>query len=455
LVNEPITFTTFKGTSAQYDLTFVGVIAPIPTFAEVFHWIKTDIVTGVPVYYNTLTPGTPVAAGYIFAAAAPASTDLTGKEFSITGAGLDPTNDMAYFTSHIRGSDFGGEVFAVSYTDGATPALGAEFSIFDQSADYNDLTMDLVDDNLWVAGDNNARGAIARYASLTGLNAMAADLQQGLDDYTTPMIDFPMPIMGPSGNSVTIFGDELWFVSGGTSSAAAQGGLFLYDKTTPGAVPIASKFEYDAKHFDMGEFENTSPGEYNGAFLWGNGSYGDNEANLRVFNTSTAAPPFGYSFVDYTVDADVTLYGKNAIDVDGIVSGAQFVYCAMGADGIIKVATQPSAAPVYAAGDVVDRYKLSDAAPLDGTGLANGLVVYEDLVYVAYGASGLVVFDKNDLAAGPVSQFNMDLVVVPSVPDAYQGSCNYVAIDENVGESHAILWVGFGTGGMAMFTIEK
>lgn len=466
MVNEPITFNSFKSSSVANNITFLGVIAPIPNFTIIYHWVKTDILLGIPEYYNTLNSALPVVTGYTFAAATPATTDLSGNEFSITGVGLDPANSMAYFTSHIRGSKFGGEVFAVSYTGGATPAfLSAEFSIFDYSADYNDLTIDLDAGNspsnpkLWVAGDNNARGAIVRSAELGLLNLMTVDLQQNVDGVVTPMVDFPMPIMGPSGNSVTIHGNELWFVSGGTDfNNAEEGGLFLYDKTAPGADPIASKLEYHAKHFDMGEFENSSPGEYNGAFLWGNGSYGDNKSNLRIFNTSTGGgSPFNYSWIDYEIDADVTLYGKNAIDVDGPDSGGtQYVYCAMGADGVIKVATVTNSPEI--AGDIVDFYKISAAALLDGTGLANGLVVFGDYVYVAYGASGLVVFNKNDLSSGPVAQFDMDLVVTPTVAAAYQGSCNYVAIDENGATSSgdlAILWVGFGTGGMAMFTIEK
>ena len=442
------------------------------TDANMNYWQRTTATNDAPTVTVPATPDHPSAdltLTYV-------SEELFEETLSITGAGLlpgGPTPDFAYFTSHIRGDVFGGEVFAVKYNDNNSidnsSALIAEVSIFDNTADYNDLTIDRTADpfTLWIAGDNNARGAIVRNIKLwgpDGLNAFlswpidspldTADIQQAI---AKTLKEYHMPLLGPSGNSVTIpqfdhpntstdETQQLWVVAGGTS----YGGLVVMDKND--ATRLYTRTDvHNAKHFDMGNKSNGS-GLY-GAFLWGDGNFNNNKSNLRVFNTSIgpyaytdylASGPFGLNQLPAPSDyGDVTFEGKNAIDVDG-TNGNQFIYMAMGADGIKKV--NPTN------GLVVDSYNLTGGqypSTFGGNGLANGLVVHENHVYVAWGASGLLIFDKFNLAAGPVGQYNGI------------GSCNYVAVDtappsvtyksgESVAPKDDILWAGFGTGGMVM-----
>jgi hypothetical protein len=334
---------------------------------------------------------------------------------SVTGAGA--LGGKAYFSSHIRGGEYGGEIFIVDYdyNDLDGTEIAALGTITDNSADYNDLTIDAVDGDLWLAGDNRQRGAIVRYAALTDLTVAVSASSSNAAYAPVPLYVFGTPLLGPSGNSVSIHGDQLWFVAGGQS----YGGLLVMNKDVETLYTRTDKT--NAKHFDMAEDIDGSG--YFGAFLWGDDNFTNDNANLRIFNTSNG--PFSYT--DYTVAADVTPYGKNAIDVD-FNSSNSFVFLAMGEDGVFRIDD---------AG--VQTHSFNAMPPTYGgeDGLANGLVVHGDYVYVAWGAHGLVVLDKADLSF--VGQWNGI------------GSCNYVAVDTSHADTNtAIMWVGNGTGGMVL-----
>lgn len=448
--NEVVTFNNLKSTSAfTKKFTLKALVTP-STSKEVFHWLRTYDIDGSQSWYNTLTPVIPTEADYTFTPLIPASTKIPVGDFSITGAAMFGTK--AYFTSHINGSGIGGEVLVVDFATSPT----VEVSIFDFSGDYNDLTIDLdvngspAAPKLWVAGDNK-KGAMLRYSPLTDIDALygiGVDDAQDVVGNIYSMTEFPVsPTLGVSGNSVTVQGDSVYFVAGGS----AKGSLSVYSKATGTLTGKSADYKF-AKHFDLGEM-NTGSGLFS-AFLYDNtGSFGDDKSTLRVYNSSLNN--YLANGVEYDLDYDVTYVGKNGIDIDGDNNNSteQFAYCAMGGDGIIKVALAPVTYKTvnYPAGAVVDEYQISANAPLDGNGLANSLVVDGIYVYVAYGASGLLVFDKYDLAAGPIGQFNSELLVNntgTSSPGAYQGSCNYVSVDG------AILWVGFGTGGMVKFKMK-
>ena len=386
----------------------------------------------------------------------------------MTGAGVyyddraGVLKDFAYFTSHVRGDVFGGEIFAVQFDDDDVidnpTALNAEASIFDNTADYNDLTIDLdasattPNPKLWVVGDNNARGAVVRNIALStfdGLpanmnNPTTADYQQSAQTLGESLNEYHMPILGPSGNSISIPLDytgtggttrnensQLWVVAGGTS----YGGLVVMDKDDDSRL-LTRMDVHNAKHFDMGVDDLGLSGLW-GAFLWGDGNFTNGESNLRIFNTSTGpfsykdylssvtlpATPAANQFAAPVAFGDVTFEGKNAIDVDG-----EFIYMAMGSDGVKKV--------LASSGTVVDFY--AGPTVYGGNGLANGLVVDNGFVYVAWGASGLVILD-------------LDLDIVGQYNGI--GSCNYVAVAQhgNAVGADDILFAGFGTGGIVMF----
>jgi len=454
---EPGTINSFKAVNAL-PITFIGKIEPIVN-SIIYHWI--DNTTTPATRLNTLLNVNP---GGSYVAGIPSFTDLTGEEFSITGAGLfqDGADRYAYFTSHIRGATFGGEVFVVKYDDDNTfgevgPILEAEVSVYDHAADYNDLTIENVAiPKLWVSGDNNARGAVSRYATLADMatlwnNGNGPDTHQGISsDFS--MTEFPLPVFGPSGNSSTLFGNQFWFVAGGTSA----GGLVVMDKTDLLNPTLTSRTDVaNAKHFDIGEFSN-GVGNY-GSFLWGDNNFANDNANLRIFY---GLPNIAYK--DFALPADVTLYGKNAIDIDadGTLSTInQSLFLAMGADGVLKVdvdavysagAASPAVTNLFVGvpGDdgiyTDDVVQYNDHAVIGASGLANGLVVVGNYVYVAWGAAGLVILNKSDLSFE--AQYNDNSVIA--------GSCNYVSVDNNntpTNYTDDILWVGFGTGGIAMF----
>lgn len=444
MLNFPVTFNNFKASADATpfpELWAIARILPATLDIHVWHWEHptapapaTDRVT-----YSDVAPvvGTVTFVAKNMGGVFPLDINevvLPNQTQSMTGAGLlkDGAEYFAYFTSHIRGEVYGGEIFVVEYDNtlagDAFPALAAQGSIFDLTADYNDLTIDTHADRLWVAGDNNARGAIVRYATIIGaggLNDLVTRNDQAASLPTFTMSKYNMPMLGPSGNSVTIppahpgtlntqEENQIWVVAGGTT----YGGLVVMDKYDDTRLFTRTDVA-TAKHFDIGETVPGSSGSY-GAFLYGAGA----NSKLRVFNTSIG--PF-QTHATYTLaGVDVTPEGKNAIDVDdvdGVLGGDVFIYCAMGDDGVYKVNAATGATTSF---NGMDTY--------GGTGLANGLVVHGDYVYVAWGASGLVILNKNTLAL--VGQYNGI------------GSANYVAVDTSGPEP--ILWLGSGTGGMLM-----
>lgn len=437
MLNFPVVFNNLKASADVTpipELWAVARILPALRTYTVYHWTgthnavtyeRTTATNSAPTVTTIAAPGFP-SIQLPLGPDAPASTTYTNQTMSLTGAGLATSGGISYalFTSHVRGDVYGGEIFAAKYNYDDLSSFEAEFSVFDNTADYNDLTVEL-NTTLWMVGDNNARGAIVRKVPVADLAALAADKMQATDFTLT---NYNMPILGPSGNSITIplangatttaEENQLWVVAGGTS----YGGLVVMDKNDNTRL-FTRMDRTHAKHFDMCETSHGS-GSY-GAFLWGDGNFGNDNANLRIFNTSNG--PFAYT--DYTIPADVTFEGKNAIDVDGSIANGFFVYCAMGADGVYKINA--------ATGAVAGSFNGVDT--FGGNGLANGLVVHGDYVYVAWGASGLIVLDKATMTM--VGQYNGI------------GSCNYVAVDTtdtiNV-PGETIIWAGFGTGGMVM-----
>ena len=441
-LNYPVSFNSLKTTSAIPSPPDMWAIAQIkPATRTVTEYTWTTSVTGMDPIIITQTdvapqranPATGIVVTYVFAS----KTDYADQEFSMTNVGIATINGKQYalFASHIRGDVYAGEIFVVEYDpvlDDDT-SLRAEYSIFDLSADYNDLAIDYdaiaagsAIPKLWITGDNRARGAVVRNISLHSLDTLSMDIDQaGLENVNIPPVIVPMreyglPVIGPSGNSVNIFENQLWVVAGGTS----YGGLIVMDKNDDSRLFTRADVA-NAKHFDMCEFENSSADSYYGAFLYGDGDFDNDNSNIRIFNTSGG--PFNY--ISHTVSADVTLYGKNAIDVDdddhadgGV--GTAHIYLAMGADGVVKIGT-----------DGAETHRFNSLNTFGGNGLANGLVVHGEYVYVAWGASGLVILNRADLTFA--GQWNGI------------GSCNFIAIESSP-TSDDIMWLGNGTGGMIM-----
>jgi len=159
-LNYQVTFNSFKSgadVTPAPELWAIAQIIPDTRTYETYTWVASGLTTATTVNPDPINfPGDTY------------NTNSFTETLSITGAGTyyDATLgwNYAYFTSHVRDSVYGGEVFAVRYYNNAgvddASALHAEASIFDNTADYNDLTIDAPEHKLWVVGDNNARGAL-------------------------------------------------------------------------------------------------------------------------------------------------------------------------------------------------------------------------------------------------------------------------------------------------------
>jgi hypothetical protein len=295
---------------------------------------------------------------------------------TLSASSVDVANGVVYVGSHLNNykvapaEAWGGEIAAV--TTGAFPALIS--STYDPLVDYNDMEITSADpNNLWIAGENNNRGAVVLRMDITV-------------PVPAPTPTLEMSIFGTSGNSVTAAGSDLW-VSSATHPTAPTvgGGLLAINRNFPAqtnhsfSVAQAKQFDADGDH---------------GVLLYGNSP---TQSYIRVYDMHNL-----YSFVDYPLGGyDVTDLGKNAVDVS-----QGYAYLAMGDDGVLKVNIDAANGPVGVVTDHFLNY---------GKGFANGVKVDGTYVYVAYGQGGFYLLDKVDLTAAG----HWDTVY----------SCNYVGID--------------------------
>lgn len=302
---------------------------------------------------------------------------VLGGVDTLSASCVEADGDYVYVGFHNYGSGFGGEIATVQI--GGPTLVQSDVDIY---ADYNDMEIDRYKENLWVAGENNARGAII----------LQVPLASGMPS-VGPILE--MPIFGVSGNSIShvtnLAYTELWVSSGRT------GGLLVLNADNPSQVLYQADL-MNAKQFD-------ATGTY-GVLLYGVTA---TESKIRVFDLANV-----YNYVEYTIPYGVTTLGKNAVDIS-----QDYVYLAMGADGVVKVDLMSGA--VVAVFDY------------NGYGLANGVKVDGTYVYVANGADGFFLLDKRDL----------------SIVGHWDGigSCNYVDVQDDV------VYLANGVGGL--YVLER
>jgi hypothetical protein len=303
---------------------------------------------------------------------------VLGGTDTLSASCVEVDGNYCYVGFHNYGPSFGGEIATVAVSG---PTLFQ--SDVDPFADYNDMEIDRFKANLWVAGENNGRGAIILQVPLTPTGVPTVG----------PVLE--MPIYGASGNSITYVTNlaytELWVSSGRT------GGLLVLDATAPSNILYQADLA-NAKQFD-------ATGDY-GVLLYGVSA---TESKIRVFDIAHV-----YNYIEYSIPFSVTTLGKNAVDIS-----QEYVYLAMGADGVVKVNMLTGA--VVAVFD------------FNGFGLANGVKVDGTYVYVANGADGFFLLDKVDL----------------SVVGHWDGigSCNYVDVQDGV------VYLANGVGGL--YVLER
>lgn len=364
-----------------------------------------------------------------------------GAQDFLSASSVEFDNDIVYVGFHDRGAEFYGNLVAIHKLKNGGVSNN-DFKLGEiqfETIDINDVEM--ANGKLWVAGESFKRGS-------EGLRFDVTVDGSGVPDLTAAST-LIMPISGVSANSITSIGNEVWISSGSAVNGSNNGGLLVVDATAtdPQTIPYLKIERENAKHFDAeGDF---------GVWLFGNGTgvshmylynlaelEGDPSRYVDVKNAGLAygVTAFGKNAVDVWIDdraADANSDdGRTAADVTAFPNGHPYAFCAMGADGVIKVdlATTPMSV-VY------------DTDESGMFGLANGVKTDGTYVYVAHGADGLLVYsmDLQTLLASYDGDFNGDT-------NTSDGSCNYVDIEE-IDANNSTLYAAFGRGGMVKISI--
>jgi hypothetical protein len=290
---------------------------------------------------------------------------LDGYKLSATG--VDSRNSSGYartfLSFHTRGEEYGGELLVLDHSDPNQPIILQ--SLVDHDADYNDITIGQNYVRVWIAGDRSVDAS--GYSNTNGAVASKYWLNGNKNFDANPKWE-EAPILGYSGNSMTRVPNagtacsskaETWITSGSNGEVRV-----LKACDVDGNAPLHQRIVDNAKHFDF------DPNSKTGVLLRG---LTDSTCAIDVYDLTSR-----YNFTTYTLPYDVTYLGKNGVKVEG-----DYVYLALGDDGVVKVdATN---------GNVLNTFEYSG-----GDGYANAVATSSANLYIANGSDGLIVIDKNN-----------------------------------------------------------
>lgn len=303
----------------------------------------------------------------------------------ISSTCIQTVDDLAYVSYHTRGSNYHGCIEVLNVYDNMCSILSY---MEHDTLDFNHLIVD--NDRIIAAGGEPKNGAFLGVINLGGGIFQT-------DDAVLTQVKLP----GASASCVIRNGNYL--------HATSNEGYHTLDASsfaTLASVPSAGSSKFiSSDGTNMGVVSLTDR---------------DSEQSLAVLNV--------YGVNDYTfsnplqttnLDVITPINGKNVLHLEG-----NSAYVCLGKNGVKRYADGAEVAEFKVVGDTI--------------AAANGLAVDEKYVYVAYGHGGLFVLDKNDLS------------VVTSYRYAGGKSANYVTLSDD------ILYVAYGLSGVQIFRlIEK
>lgn len=306
-----------------------------------------------------------------------------GHEISSTC--IQTVADKAYVSYHTRGSEYHGCIEVMSVSDDMCSILSY---MEHPTLDFNHLIVD--NSRIVAAGGEPKKGAFLGVINLGNgiFQTNEAELTQ-------------VKLEGASASCVIRNGDYL--------HATTNEGYHTLDAnsfTTIASVPSAGSSKFVCSDgVNMGVVSLTDR---------------DSEQSLAVLNMYSASD-YAFSNLQTTTTLDVItpINGKNVLHLEG-----NNAYVCLGKNGVKR----------YCDGVEVAEFKITE----DTIAAANGLAVDNKYVYVAYGHGGLFVLDKANLS------------VVASYRHSGNKSANYVTVSDD------ILYVAYGLSGVQIFRlIEK
>ena len=303
----------------------------------------------------------------------------------ISSTCIQTVADKAYVSYHTRGEDYHGCIEVMNVSEGMCSILSY---MEHPTLDFNHLIVD--DSRIIAAGGEPKNGAFLGVINLGNgiFQTDAAELTQ-------------IELEGASASCVIRNGAYLHATTNeGYHTLDANSFSTMASIATPGSSKFVS-----SDGTNMGVVSLTDK---------------DTEQSLAVLNMYSASDyTFSNPTQTITLDTIAPINGKNVLHIEG-----NDAYACLGKNGLKR----------YTDGVEVAEFKVSG----DTIAAANGLAVDEKYVYAAYGHGGLFVLNKADLS------------VVASYRHSGGKSANYVTV------SGDILYVAYGLSGVQIFRlIEK
>ena len=321
-----------------------------------------------------------------------------------------PANSNLYISYHTYGSSFGGNI-EVANMSGSTLSLLQNVSTNgeDNKTDFNHLNV--IDGKLFLAGSNNA-GAVVAYANLSN----------GTIDTNTGLTTLPTWRNAQSKDDAADHGDANCVVKWGNNIyVATTRGYEIYDPsqnylhtnvTMPGKAKFMATSTEGLIGLNYGTDVKAGDAAVNGQMVCFTSA--DLQSRSRNFNLGDIAPNNGKNMV--AVGPDGKIYACQS---------AKGLSC-WNANGT-KAWTNNYVTPINTKGNKSVDNRL---------GYINGVAVDANYVYVAAGAYGLVVLDKDG-----------NVVAHRAVGEKH--SANYVAVDGTN------IYVAYGTGRVQVFKLTN
>lgn len=303
----------------------------------------------------------------------------------ISSTCIQTVADKAYVSYHTRGENYHGCIEVLNLSEGMCSILSFMEHL---TLDFNHLIVD--DSRIIAAGGEPKNGAFLGVINLSDGIFQTYSAEPTL-----------VELEGASASCVIRNGDYL--------HATTNEGYHTLDAnsfSTVASIPTAGSSKFVCSDgTNMGVVSLTNK---------------NSEESLAVLNMYSASD-YTFSNLTQTITLDVIapVNGKNVLHIEG-----NDAYACLGKNGLKR----------YTNGVEVAEFKVSG----DTIAAANGLAVDEKYVYAAYGHGGLFVLDKEDLS------------VVASYRHSGGKSANYVSV------SGDILYVAYGLSGVQIFRlIEK
>ncbi len=324
----------------------------------------------------------------------------------ISATCIQYANGKMYVSYHKRGAEQSG-CLEVLQVENDKAALQQFVTDHNAELDFNHITIDAANKRLYTVGNSSKKGAILGYIDLTG-----DGLMNTTDTLTTAKTAYPLQILslkaGAKGDGNAVI------KNGNTIQVASTYGLETYNASSLEEVTAIDK-PGKAKHIAIN-------GNTVVATNLTDRVSDENQAVNIVANTYSASDTkFANPSASIALGQVAPNNGKNVTVVDGST-----IYTCLGANGFKVFSTTGTELWSF-----IPKHAVTASGIVNAN--CNGVAFDNNYIYLAYGALGLIVVDKNthkEVARRTLAR-----------------SANYVAVDSNY------IYVAYGQNGLVVYKL--